>query len=1121
MNKIGKYTVDARIGMGGMGTIYKAFDPYFERVVAIKVMSPQLAADEEFRARFFREARSTARLSHPNIITVYDLGEENGIPYLVMEYLEGKDLKSMILARSSSSLEEQVRIMSEACRGLAHAHTNGIIHRDVKPGNIFVTDARQVKLLDFGLARGISSATLTTQGSILGTPSYMSPEQWAKSKVDLRVDIFAVGAVFYELLTRRKAFAGETYEQIFYSIFHSDPEPLQSVNPALPADLCRVVHRAMAKDAAARYQTMPELLDELAAVAERLECARSELSAELSTIECNTGRLVEENKQFLEGTLLPPVAADSRPIDYLQLVDLIQQARKEWERFASLVAKRRQAAPFLHEAARLEREGNLEQALHIIAGVLEEDPDHLGALAMRQRLDSELERVRAEEARAGQVRLLTERAAGLLSADAPDACLASIVEALSLDPGNEEALRLKIAATTRLQELRQEKAARQRSLGLSLLQQGDFRASLAALQLARELSGDHPELDAALENAEARVREDDQRLWAEGRLEEARELKTRGELATAQTITASVVEAAPENAQARALLAEISRGLEEQRRLEKVAILLTQSRQALARRDFETAGIRVDEALQVEPESSDARNLLGEIEEARHSHLRMRIVRRRAASIFAVALVISILGIFFYLGPITRQRETSGKSRTDTSPSPTDVPTAAKPALVDEINKTEPAKTTGQPVTREPPAAVPATPAEATADLFLSTSPAVSGALVKINDVDAGSTDSAGTLEIRVKAGTPQILEVEKEGHQRFVKSLAALKSGERRPLAVELRPVTPLRSSASLRITSDPPDAVVYVDGVTQGMTPLQTTVQPGRHKIEVIKPGYRPRQRSSEWSAEEYNIEFSLEQESGTLQFSVEPAGTIATINGQQYDTGTQKRVALAPGTYTVLLSKTGYIPRELKAVVFDGQTGPVMARLDKALPPPAEFGESFLNLVNWSAPANWHADRQALLARGAGICWLKDRTFADFILKFSLRLTNGIAASWILRARDPDNYYRVEIRGDAYPDPRLRNTTALYLCADGKETEVQSLPIPIESRKLREWFQAINDVRENRFRIDVSGKLLSGTMKETWTVADFRDPGGRYSAGSIGFRVSGSELFEVNGLLVVPAR
>ncbi len=1111
MKRIGKYTVETKIAAGGMGTIYKAFDPYFERTVAIKVMSPQLAADEEFRSRFFREARSTARLSHPNIVTVYDLGEEGGIPFLVMEYLDGQDLKSMILAHSRLSLEEQISIMTEVCRGLAHAHANGIIHRDVKPGNIFVSGGHQVKLLDFGLARGVASATLTSKGSILGTPSYMSPEQWANSKVDHRCDIFATGAVFYELLAQKKAFAGDTYEQIFYSIFHSDPESLQSINPALPSDICGIVHHALARDVESRYQHMQGLLDDLKACWDHLQSSKSVLIGELSTALRERERYIENNREFLVGTCIPAFASAAAPGDYLQLLESMQRVREERGNIESLVVRRKKAVPHLLEAGRLERDGMLEQALLVIDRLLAEDPVDARALAIRERLESRLEQLRAEHEKALQVALFIERAEASLAAGDPKGSLDLLHQALSLDPQNARALERK-------ETVRRQEALRQRTMGLSLFAAREFRECIPALRFAREQVGEDPELDAALDKAELQVRQDDLRLLAESRLAEARALRAQDDLSDARDIIVRMLEADPGNSQAHDLLAEIEEAQTAKQREERIAVLQTQCRQALARREFETAGKRIDEALQVDGENRESRSLLDEIEKTRQSYEHMRVARRRVIAALAIAVPSLALYLFLNFG---RRQESGQETKT--------VAESAVPSAEMTQNQRTPAGLNDQArpgkeidrASKEYPAMSPVTVVSTTSTLTLNTNPAVGGAAVKIDSAVVGKTDATGTFTTSIRAGAPHVVEVEKEGYTRFLESLPPIMGGENKTVPVELMPSTPPRTWVSLNISSNPSDAMVYIDGAVHGQTPAQARLKPGLHKIEVKKKGYRTKERSTEWSAAEYNIEFSLERESGDLQIAADPKGAIATINGQHYESDPEKRIALAPGTHKVMISKDGYLAREFQVSISDGQTERLTAKLEKSALPAEEFGDAFVTLANWSAPPGWRADRQALVARGTGICWLKDRVFGNFTMKFSLRLTNGIASSWIIRAKDAANYYRIEIRGDAYGDPRLRNTVAFYICAAGEETEVKTLPIPVEGRKLRDWFQSFVEVQENRIRIQVSGKLLSGTNQNSWTMADFSDPAKTYSEGRIGFRVSGSDTFEVNGFLMVPSK
>jgi eukaryotic-like serine/threonine-protein kinase len=261
MQSIGKYEVVRVLGEGGMGRVYEAIDPMIGRRVAIKTISGNVIADEEARARFFREAQAAGRLSHPNLITIHDIGETDGSPYIVMEYLEGTDLGGAIRG-GRLSFATKLQIMIDICEGLAYAHGRDVVHRDIKPANIFVTAQGHLKILDFGLARG-SLSDVTQTGRIVGTPNYMAPEQIRGEEVDHRADIFAAGVVFYELLSGRKAFEGDTVATTLYKVLETQPEPLHRVNTALSPAISSVVERALAKEKIARYQTTVEMLDAL------------------------------------------------------------------------------------------------------------------------------------------------------------------------------------------------------------------------------------------------------------------------------------------------------------------------------------------------------------------------------------------------------------------------------------------------------------------------------------------------------------------------------------------------------------------------------------------------------------------------------------------------------------------------------------------------------------------------------------------------------------------------------------------------------------------------------------------------------------------------------------------
>src|SRR6185503_9897264 len=219
MDTIGKYKLVRLIGEGGMGRVYEAIDPIIGRRVAIKTISVNTVIDAETRSRFFREAQAAGQLSHPNLITIHDIGDAEGTPYIVMEFLEGMDLQQR-LRRERLSYDTKLQVMIDVCEGLVFAHGHDIIHRDIKPANIFVTTNGRVKILDFGLARGALSE-VTQTGKILGTPNYMAPEQIRSEEVDHRADIFSTGVVFYELLSGRKAFEGDSMATTIYKVLET------------------------------------------------------------------------------------------------------------------------------------------------------------------------------------------------------------------------------------------------------------------------------------------------------------------------------------------------------------------------------------------------------------------------------------------------------------------------------------------------------------------------------------------------------------------------------------------------------------------------------------------------------------------------------------------------------------------------------------------------------------------------------------------------------------------------------------------------------------------------------------------------------------------------------------
>jgi serine/threonine-protein kinase len=267
MPNVGRYEILDKLGEGAMGVVSRARDRTLDRVVALKMLSAELHGEAELHQRFRREVEAIGRLSHPNIVTVYDMGESDGHLYMAMELLEGKDLRTLIEEQVDIPLTERLRIITEIAMGLGYAHAKGVVHRDIKPANIVVTGAGQVKILDFGLARLGSAGSITRRGVILGTPDYMSPEQATGKLVDNRSDIFSAGSVFYEFLTLEKPFKGKTLHSVLYQILSHEPTPILTLNPDLPARLAAVVHRMLYKQPERRPASMDQVVADLEGVA--------------------------------------------------------------------------------------------------------------------------------------------------------------------------------------------------------------------------------------------------------------------------------------------------------------------------------------------------------------------------------------------------------------------------------------------------------------------------------------------------------------------------------------------------------------------------------------------------------------------------------------------------------------------------------------------------------------------------------------------------------------------------------------------------------------------------------------------------------------------------------------
>lgn len=260
VRSIGRYRVEGLLGTGAMGEVYRAYDPIIDRPVAIKVVRTELAAgsgSEQWLQRFRREARAAGRRFHPNIVAILDFGEDDGMPFLAMEYVDGRSLDAILKTSGPLDPARSVAVITQVLSALGFAHQNGIVHRDVKPSNIMVLNSGEVKVADFGIAR-IDASEFTIVGDLLGTPAYMAPEQFAGAPVDKRTDLFAAGVILFEMLTGVKPFRGKSITEIISFMETRGPEDIRALNPAVPDSLKRVITKALAFDPARRYDDAAE-----------------------------------------------------------------------------------------------------------------------------------------------------------------------------------------------------------------------------------------------------------------------------------------------------------------------------------------------------------------------------------------------------------------------------------------------------------------------------------------------------------------------------------------------------------------------------------------------------------------------------------------------------------------------------------------------------------------------------------------------------------------------------------------------------------------------------------------------------------------------------------------------
>jgi serine/threonine protein kinase/Flp pilus assembly protein TadD len=351
IQKLGKYKILDKLGEGAMGSVYRAYDNILDRDVAIKIMADDIKWNPELKLRFYREARSAAGVHHPNIVTIYDLGEEGKTTFIVMEYLQGKNLKQIIQEKPLMPLEKKLAIIAQVADGLNHAHDGGLIHRDIKPANIFVTTLGTAKILDFGIAR-IPASSLTRVGDRLGTPIYMSPELVRGTNYDARSDIFSAGIVFYEFFTYHHPFREARFDKTLDNILFKKDLPFAEQFPDAPEGLWPILNTCLAKEPENRYANMGEAAQACRALIDRLNLISQQMANQISAVMPNLR--LESQKQDAPPSLTrlwaeaqDLLSREQKP-DYLSLLRLVNAFNEEpfiQTLAGSAAARREEPAP--------------------------------------------------------------------------------------------------------------------------------------------------------------------------------------------------------------------------------------------------------------------------------------------------------------------------------------------------------------------------------------------------------------------------------------------------------------------------------------------------------------------------------------------------------------------------------------------------------------------------------------------------------------------------------------------------------------------------------------------------------------------------------------------------------
>ena len=608
LTKLGKYEIKSELGKGGMSIVYLAEDPRIGRQVAIKLMSPEVAGDPEMLKRFYREAQAAGQLRHPNTVTIYDIDEDQGVPYIAMEFLEGEDLSKVIANKRDVPVVAKLDYVIQACRGLHYAHQHGVVHRDIKPSNIVVLKDGLVKIVDFGIAR-LGGGTMTRAGAVLGTMMYMSPEQISGKPVDARSDIFALGVILYELLCFRMPFEAPDVPAMLYKILYEAPVPMGEHWPDCPEPVQHIVDKALEKDREQRYQSAEELEIDLRSAADSLKQESLDVYLKEARRSVDGGSLVHA-KDCLHKVL----EIDTRHIEAKSLMQQVQKQLHAQQQAEKIQLFLRNANESLQAQQYDEAVSWFDQVLRLDAAHAEAQKKKQIAVDTRDRIAKVRQYLEAGDARA---------------ADRDFAAAQKEFQAvLALEPGHEQAKKQLAYVTQELEEQERSRSVQEYTeQAKTLILDRKFTAALDLIGKVKEIDTLNLEVESLAKMAEAARQKEQRARELEQRLGEVQKALDAQDFVEALALADTLLQEFPDEPKVLKLHAQALDRADTQRKRRHVEEQLKVARDLMEKNDYAAAITVLEGAMESVPDDPRLGSFLATVREQQQQAERETVVK--------------------------------------------------------------------------------------------------------------------------------------------------------------------------------------------------------------------------------------------------------------------------------------------------------------------------------------------------------------------------------------------------------------------------------------------------------------------------------------------------------------